>query len=93
MNRGLSLFLSTLFAVTGTAKAEDGIASHYGRSSGSKVACGGELKGVEAFGEARIDYRLRLLAFPMRAAVRSTPHSTTAARHETSQVPMRSLCT
>jgi len=43
MNRGLSLFLSTLFAVTGTAKAEDGIASHYTRSSGSKVACGGEL--------------------------------------------------
>ena len=43
MNRGLSLFLSTLFAVTGTARAEDGIASHYGRSSGSKVACGGEL--------------------------------------------------
>jgi hypothetical protein len=43
MNRGLSLFLSTLFAMTSTAKAEDGIASHYGRSSGSKVACGGEL--------------------------------------------------
>jgi rare lipoprotein A len=43
MHRGLSLFLSTLFAVTGTANAEDGIASHYGRSSGSKVACGGEL--------------------------------------------------
>jgi len=43
MTRGLSLFLSTLFAVTSTAKAEDGIASHYGRSSGSKVACGGEL--------------------------------------------------
>src|SRR5262249_29169010 len=43
MTRGLSVFLSTLFAVTSTAKAEDGIASHYGRSSGSKVACGGEL--------------------------------------------------
>jgi rare lipoprotein A len=43
MSRGLSLFLSTLFAVTSTANAEDGIASHYGRSSGSKVACGGEL--------------------------------------------------
>jgi len=43
MTRGLSLFLSTLFAVTSTAKSEDGIASHYGRSSGSKVACGGEL--------------------------------------------------
>jgi rare lipoprotein A len=43
MTRGLRLFLSTLFAVTSTAKAEDGIASHYGRSSGSKVACGGEL--------------------------------------------------
>ena len=41
--RGLSLFLSTLFTVTGTANAEDGTASHYGRSSGSKVACGGEL--------------------------------------------------
>ena len=43
MTRGLRLFLSTLFAVTSPAKAEDGIASHYGRSSGSKVACGGEL--------------------------------------------------
>jgi rare lipoprotein A len=45
MNRSpcFSLFLSTLFTVTGTANAEDGIASHYGRSSGSKVACGGEL--------------------------------------------------
>jgi rare lipoprotein A len=41
--RGLSLLLSTLFTVTGTANAEDGIASHYGRSSGSKVARGGEL--------------------------------------------------
>src|SRR5919197_4470817 len=36
---------------------------------------------------------LRLLAFPMRTTVLGTQHATTAARPETSQVPMRSLCT
>lgn len=34
---------SLITALTGAAKGEDGIASHYDRSSGSKVACGGEL--------------------------------------------------
>src|SRR5215831_8230434 len=39
-----------------------------------------------------VHHRLRLLAFPMRTAVH-TRHATTAARHEISQVPVRSLCT
>jgi hypothetical protein len=30
---------SLITALTGAAKGEDGIASHYDRSSGSKVAC------------------------------------------------------
>jgi hypothetical protein len=34
---------SLITALTGAAKGEEGIASHYDRSSGSKVACGGEL--------------------------------------------------
>jgi rare lipoprotein A len=34
---------SIITALTGAAKGEDGIASHYDRSSGAKVACGGEL--------------------------------------------------
>jgi rare lipoprotein A len=34
---------SFISALTGPAKSEDGIASTYDRSSGSKVACGGEL--------------------------------------------------
>ena len=34
---------SLITALTAAAKGEDGIASHYDRSSGSKVACGGEL--------------------------------------------------
>jgi rare lipoprotein A len=35
---------SLITALTGAAKGEDGIASHYDRSSsGSKAACGGEL--------------------------------------------------
>jgi hypothetical protein len=34
---------SLITALTGAAKGADGIASHYDRSSGSKVACGGEL--------------------------------------------------
>src|SRR5262249_6612859 len=37
-------------------------------------------------------HRLLLLAFQMRTAVH-TRHATTAARHEISQVPVRSLCT
>src|SRR5437763_1302535 len=48
------------------------------------------------YGEVRllvpVHHRLRLLAFPMRTAVLGT-HSTTAARQEISQVPIRSLCT
>src|SRR5512144_79826 len=40
-----------------------------------------------------VHHRLRLLTFPMRTAVLGTQHSTTTVRHETSQVPMRSLCT
>src|SRR5207302_7011218 len=46
------------------------------------------------YGEVRllvpVHHRLRLLAFPMRTAVLGT-HSTTAARQEISQVPIRSL--
>ena len=34
---------SLITAMIGAAEAEDGIASHYDRSSGSKVACGGAL--------------------------------------------------
>ncbi len=34
---------SLITALTGAAKAEDGVASQYDRSSGSKVACGGKL--------------------------------------------------
>lgn len=34
---------SVITALMGAAKAEDGIASEYDRSSGSKVACGGDL--------------------------------------------------
>jgi len=34
---------SLITALTGAAKGEDGIASQYERSSGRKVACGGEL--------------------------------------------------
>src|SRR5262249_12390819 len=41
---------------------------------------------------ASVHHRLRLLTFPMRATV-LTPHATAAARHETSQLPVRSLCT
>src|SRR5204862_1565435 len=37
-----------------------------------------------------VHHRLRLLTFPMRTAVLGTPHATTAARHEISQVPIRS---
>jgi rare lipoprotein A len=33
----------TILPFIEAANAEDGIASHYSRSSGSKVACGGEL--------------------------------------------------
>src|SRR6266702_8973773 len=40
-----------------------------------------------------VHHRLRLLAFPMRTAVLYERNSTTTARHETSQLPMRSLCT
>src|SRR5207253_6512932 len=40
-----------------------------------------------------VHHRLRLLTFPMRTAVLGTPHATTAARHEISQVPIRSFCT
>jgi hypothetical protein len=39
-----------------------------------------------------VHHWLRLLAFPMRTAVH-TQHATTAARHEISQVPVRSLYT
>src|SRR5262249_2891607 len=39
-----------------------------------------------------VHHRLRLLAFPMRTAV-LIQQVTTAARHEISQVPIRSLCT
>ena len=39
-----------------------------------------------------VHHWLRLLAFPMRTAVH-TQHATTAAIHEISQVPVRSLCT
>jgi rare lipoprotein A len=34
---------SLITALTAGAKGEEGIASHYDRSSGSKVACGGKL--------------------------------------------------
>jgi rare lipoprotein A len=34
---------SLITALTGAAKGEDGIASQYDHSSGSKVACGGKL--------------------------------------------------
>jgi rare lipoprotein A len=34
---------ATITALLGPTKGEDGIASHYGRSSGSRVACGGSL--------------------------------------------------
>src|SRR5262249_17322085 len=48
------------------------------------------------YGEVRllasVHHRLRLLTFPMRTTV-LTPHATAAARHETSQLPARSLCT
>src|SRR2546422_5073711 len=48
------------------------------------------------YGEVRllasVHHRLRLLTFPMRTTV-LTPHATAAARHETSQLPVRSLCT
>ena len=33
----------TILSFIEAANAEDGVASHYSRSSGSKVACGGEL--------------------------------------------------
>jgi transposase len=46
--------------------------------------------GVRLLGS--VHHRLRLLAFPMRTAVLRT-HPTTTARPETSQVPVRSLCT
>jgi rare lipoprotein A len=40
----LIIWVATIItAVTGSAKAEQGIASRYDRSSGSKVACGGKL--------------------------------------------------
>src|SRR5262249_42447748 len=39
-----------------------------------------------------VPHRLRLLAFPMRTA-ELIQQVTTAARHEISQVPIRSLCT
>jgi hypothetical protein len=39
-----------------------------------------------------VHHWLRLLAFPMRTALH-TQHATTAARHEISQVPVRSLYT
>ena len=42
---------------------------------------------------ASVHHRLRLLTFPMRTAVLGTPHSSTAVRPETSQVPARSFCT
>src|SRR5499427_10870795 len=48
------------------------------------------------YGEVRllasVHHWLRLLTFPMRTTV-LTPHATAAARHETSQLPVRSLCT
>src|SRR5262249_21947111 len=47
--------------------------------------------GVRLLGS--VHHRLRLLAFPMRTAVLGTAHATATARPETSQVPMRSLCT
>jgi len=47
--------------------------------------------GVRLLGS--VHHRLRLLAFPMRTAVLDTAHATATARPETSQVPMRSLCT
>ena len=42
----LRVMIPTAFAIllfVGATNAEDGIASHYSRSSGSKVACGGGL--------------------------------------------------
>src|SRR5207244_11352739 len=39
-----------------------------------------------------VHHRLRLLTFPMRAAVLNTDRTLTAARHEISQVPTRSFC-
>src|SRR5262249_31079340 len=41
---------------------------------------------------ASVHHRLRLLPCPTRTAVH-TQHATTTVGHETSQVPMRSLCT
>jgi rare lipoprotein A len=43
MIRIIIWFASLITTLTGAAKAEDGIASQYDRSSGPKVACGGEL--------------------------------------------------
>src|SRR5215471_7198728 len=40
-----------------------------------------------------VHHRLRLLAFPMRTVILGTMHATATARPETSQVPIRSLCT
>ena len=40
---------SLITAMIGAAEAEDGIASHYDRSSGSKVACGGALDEFRAY--------------------------------------------
>jgi peptidoglycan lytic transglycosylase len=38
------LYIASLVtALASAAKAEEGVASHYGRDSGDRVACGGEL--------------------------------------------------
>ena len=57
------------------------------------------VRAVEAFVDGLVvrllmpvHHRLRLLAFPMRTAVLCERHTTPAARHETSQVPIRSFC-
>jgi rare lipoprotein A len=43
MLRVMNRIALAILLFVGAANAEDGIASHYNRSSGSKVACGGEL--------------------------------------------------
>ena len=62
------------------------------RPTGGSSRSGSSERFRKVGGKALIDHRLRFLTFPMRTIVLGT-HSTPMARPETSQVPMRSLCT